>query len=169
MTDQYKATTYEQWERQERRARLHALDDQDAPCLLELRDRIETLETYIALIEPLTARIQAATGSVLHLGNETAKLGHRVEALEAAQRLRTFTAEEVASVVVPTVKESLTDPAGSLVDRVADAIGAADDEGLTNMTWSNHSRAAILEVAAWMREQGIGASGWAMRLESEAN
>jgi hypothetical protein len=130
MIDQYKATTYEQWERQERRARLHALDDQDAPCLLELRDR--------------------------------------VAALEAAQQLRTFTAEEVASVVVPTVKESLTDPANSLLDRVADAIGAADDEGLTNMTWSNHSRAAILVVAAWLREQGTPASGWAMRLESEA-
>ena len=40
--------------------------------------------------------------------------------------------------------------AGSLVERVADAIGAADDEGLTNMTWSYHARAAIREVAAWM-------------------
>ena len=40
----------------------------------------------------------------------------------------------------------------SLVDRVADAIGAADDEGLTNMTWSNHSRDAIRAVAAWINE-----------------
>jgi hypothetical protein len=40
----------------------------------------------------------------------------------------------------------------SLVDRVADAIGAADNEGLTNMTWSNHSRAALREVAAYINE-----------------
>ena len=45
----------------------------------------------------------------------------------------------------------------SLVDRVADAIGAADDEGLTNMTWSNHSRAAIREVAAWINERELKA------------
>jgi len=36
---------------------------------------------------------------------------------------------------------------------VADAIGAADDEGLTNMTWSYHARAAIREVALWMDEK----------------
>ena len=44
-----------------------------------------------------------------------------------------------------------------LVDRVADAIGAADDEGLTNMTWSNHSRDAIREVAAWINERELKA------------
>jgi hypothetical protein len=43
MTEQHKATP-EQWERQELRARLHALDDQDAPCILELRDRLAALE-----------------------------------------------------------------------------------------------------------------------------
>ena len=43
------------------------------------------------------------------------------------------------------------------MDRVADAIGAADDEGLTNMTWSNHSRAAIREVAAWINERELKA------------
>ena len=40
---------------------------------------------------------------------------------------------------------------------MADAIGAADDEGLTNMTWSNHSRAAIREVAAWINERELKA------------
>ena len=40
----------------------------------------------------------------------------------------------------------------TLVERVADAIGAADDEGLTNMTWSKHSRDAIRAVAAWINE-----------------
>ncbi len=46
-----------------------------------------------------------------------------------------------------------TFPADSLVGRVAIAIAAADDEGLTNMTWNYHARAAILEVATWMVEQ----------------
>ena len=59
------------------------------------------------------------------------------------------------------------------MDRVADAIGAADDEGLTNMTWSNHSRAAIREVAAWLRaeypqREGYG-TAWANLLDNEAN
>ena len=64
-------------------------------------------------------------------------------------------------------------PAGSLLDRVADAIGAADDKGLTNMTWRYHSRAAILEVAAWLRsEQALVAgnsNAFASLLEQEVN
>jgi hypothetical protein len=43
-------------------------------------------------------------------------------------------------------------PAGGLVERVAQGIAAADDEGLTNMTWNYHARAAIREVAAWLTE-----------------
>jgi hypothetical protein len=43
-------------------------------------------------------------------------------------------------------------PPPKLVERVADAIGEADAEGLTNMTWNYHARAAIREVAAWLRE-----------------
>jgi hypothetical protein len=59
-------------------------------------------------------------------------------------------------------------PESPLLDRVADAIGAADDEGLTNMTWSNHSHAAILEVAAWLKEEGYSTLQ-AEALEQEAN
>jgi hypothetical protein len=43
MSEQHKATP-EQWEDQERRVRLDALDDQDASCILELRARVESLE-----------------------------------------------------------------------------------------------------------------------------
>jgi hypothetical protein len=122
MTDQYKATTYEQWERQERRAMLHALDDQDAPCLLELRDR--------------------------------------VAALEAAQQLRTFTAEEVASVVVPTGKESLTDPARTLVERVAWLIAKRFSESRPGTDCTPFGRDVIREVAAWLRENPGPNSAW---------
>jgi hypothetical protein len=75
------------------------------------------------------------------------ELRGRIEALEAAQRVRSV-------------------PESPLVERVADAIAAqATSAGIVN---DRPARAAILVVAAWMREQGIGASGWAMRLESEA-
>jgi hypothetical protein len=66
-------------------------------------------------------------------------------------------------------------PESPLVERVADAIGAADDEGLTNMTWSNHSRAAILEVAGalidWHDSDQVFHTAWeaAKWLEREAN
>jgi hypothetical protein len=77
------------------------------------------------------------------------ELRARIEALEATQQLRTFTAEEVAPIVVPTVKESLTDPAGALVERVAQAIYEAPN---THEGWRSEARAAILEVAAWLTE-----------------
>jgi hypothetical protein len=76
---------------------------------------------------------------------EAAELRARIEALEAAQQ---------------KIRSS---PAGSLVERVADALY---DVPLDSKV---EARAAILEVAAWLREQGIGAAGWAMRLESEAD
>jgi hypothetical protein len=41
----------------------------------------------------------------------------------------------------------------TLVDGVADAIETADGEGLTNMTWNYHARAAIREVAARINER----------------
>mgnify|MGYP007073106820 CR=1 FL=1 len=44
---------------------------------------------------------------------------------------------------------------GSLVERVADAIAKADDDGLTNMTWSYHARAAIREVLAYLCEHEL--------------
>ena len=78
------------------------------------------------------------------------ELRDRIEGLEAAQQLHTFTADEVAPIVVPTVKESLTDPAASLLDRVAKAIYDAPNN---HEGWRSEAKAAILEVAAWMVEQ----------------
>ena len=66
-------------------------------------------------------------------------------------------------------------PAAGLVERVAQGIAAADDEGLTNMTWNYHARAAIREVAAWLRENdsdcqmGGDAAATAELLEQEAS
>ena len=62
----------------------------------------------------------------------------------------------------------------TLLDRVADALAAVDDEGLTNMTWSSHAQAAIRVVAEWLRSEypqreGYGTDYWANLLDSEAN
>jgi hypothetical protein len=75
------------------------------------------------------------------------ELRARIEALEAAQRVRSA-------------------PESPLVERVADAIAAqATSAGIVN---DRPARAAILEVVAWLRER-TPASGWTKRLEQEAN
>ena len=88
------------------------------------------------------------------------ELRARVEALEAAQQPPQDKLDRLIALD--------RDFTNSLVERVADAIGAADDEGLTNMTWSNHSRAAILDVAAWFRTERDSPET-AAALEQEAN
>jgi hypothetical protein len=74
------------------------------------------------------------------------ELRARVEALEAAQRPRVFTAEEVAPIVVPTTPS----PAGSLVERVGVRIffginANQDAEGI--------ALAVLRDIAAWLRDQ----------------
>ena len=57
-------------------------------------------------------------------------------------------------------------PESPLVERVADAIAAqATSAGIVN---DRPARAAILQVAVWLREQDTPASDWALRLEQEA-
>ena len=112
------------------------------------------------------------------------ELLHRIEALEAAQRFNAglteadIKAAELAwARTAPGMRsDDLRLPAAdaqqlALVERVADAIGAADDEGLTNMTWSNHSRAAIRVVAEWLRADALSDWGLAAAdlLDNEAN
>jgi hypothetical protein len=81
------------------------------------------------------------------------ELRARIEALEAAQR-------KVRSA-----------PESPLVERVADAIAAqATSAGIVN---DRPARAAILEVAAWLRAESEGHLGsglhFARRLQQEAN
>jgi hypothetical protein len=58
----------------------------------------------------------------------------------------------------------------TLVERVADAIGTADDEGLTNMTWNYHALAAIREVAAWINEcEGLGNAVLVLKAQDDTN
>jgi hypothetical protein len=82
------------------------------------------------------------------------ELRDRVEALEAAQR--------------PTVKDSLTVPADSLVGRVADAIYSK--WGMTANLPAGHpykeeTRAAILAVSDWLYQQELHIAATRLRME----
>jgi hypothetical protein len=57
----------------------------------------------------------------------------------------------------------------SLVERVADAIAKADDDGLTNMTWSYHARAAIREVLAYLCEHELIGNYARRQIEQEVD
>jgi hypothetical protein len=109
-------------------------------CILELRARIEALEA--------TQLEQAESHRFC-----TDAIVRRVEALEAAH--------EATAIAELRAASAEARPAG-LVERVRQIIGL-DPVG------DGKARAAIREVAAWLREQGTPASGWAMRLEQEAD
>ena len=94
------------------------------------------------------------------------ELRARVEALE---RQAPMTELRAASAEVrPTVKDSLTD-AGSLVERVAYAMGPQSQSAMdAGELPHGAARAAIREVAAWLREGGdYSADAWADMMERE--
>jgi hypothetical protein len=108
------------------------------------------------------------------------ELRDRLEALEAAQQPLAFTGKVVAPITRDRdetgdylIVHDTPAPAGSLVERVADAIAAqATSAGIVN---DRPARAAILEVAAalldWWDSDEVARTGWeaAKWLEQEAN
>jgi hypothetical protein len=87
------------------------------------------------------------------------ELRDRIEALEAAQQPPQDKLDRLIAL-------DRDDPAGSPVERVADAIAAqATSAGIVN---DRPARAAILEVAAWLKEKGYSTLQ-AEALEQEAN
>jgi len=103
-----------------------------------------------------SARVHGATYSQVLL-----HLLERVEALEQLSRQHGAAQPPAAQPAPPPA------PAGGLAERVADAILTAEGDGSTE-DWRPEARAAIREVAAWMRENEIGynAVRW---LEQEAD
>jgi hypothetical protein len=92
------------------------------------------------------------------------ELRARVEALEIAENDRRYReCSKLIDEATPKQIRAAVAPARSLVDRVARAIGR-DDEPIN---WEPESRAAIREVAAWMREKE-GGEFIIRRLELEA-
>ena len=95
------------------------------------------------------------------------ELRARIEALEAAQQLHTFTADEVAPIVVGAASAA-AQLADSLMDRVARAIYDAPNKH--DGCWRSEARAALREVAAWLRSELISRNREvADLLEREAN
>ncbi len=153
MTD-YQATP-EQWANVQKFAAIAS-----ESCILELRTRVEALEA-------------AAHKHIVETSANILALASRVEALEAAKRqaskvldvsdLPQWTpeqAQQIADLLTLNSSATLTSynypakPDSSLVKRVALAIsgieyGLERDEEAAN--WASEARAAIREVAAWMR------------------
>jgi hypothetical protein len=170
MTD-YKATP-EQWAQCEDWVKSSVVGASDA-CILELRARVETLEA-------------AAHKHIVETSDNILKLASRIESLEAAEReaskvyqiskplkLTSKQQDQLNALLLPNSSPTpnSSQSGRSLVKRVALVIsgieyGSETDEEAVN--WSPEARAAIREVAMWMRENEVGytAARW---LEQEAN
>ena len=158
MTSQHRATP-EQWKLLQRQGQ--TLGSAESTALLELRARIEALEaTQHAHVD--TSHLTDAERKQIR--EELARPATFAELLMPPPRTTTpaplFTAEEVARIVAPT------SPADSLIDRVAKALYDAPN---THEGWRSEARAAILEVAAWLREQHDGDLVASTALTREAN
>lgn len=145
-------------------------------CLLELRARVEALETAAhkhivetsANILALASRVEALEAKYETQRLATLEWGKDVDKVMrwSDQHLQRIMALEANSKPTPNSSQIRS----SLVDRVALAIsgieyGLERDEEAVN--WDPEARAAIREVAAWMRENecGYNAVRW---LEQEA-
>ena len=103
------------------------------------------------------------------------ELRAKVEALEAAAHkhivetnsniVALFTRVEALEANYPEKPDS-SDPAGSLVEQLVEAVYGPSN---TQEGWRSEARAAIREVAAWLRSQDLSTGDyWAGRLEQEA-
>jgi len=166
MAKQHSATP-EQWALVRRRAH-----HPEFSTILELRDRIEALEARNEDDKETWAAMRRANiSAALHIE----ALMRRIDALEAA-----------STEARPTVKARITrdrdetgdyliihdlspnhpaKPDSSLVGRVAAAITGDGDEPIN---WKPEARAAIREVAAWLRDHYGGTTASTDLLEQEA-
>jgi hypothetical protein len=182
MTNQHRATP-EQWEYQER----WASDDDDASCILELRDRIEALEVAQhahadvsrlshaereqvtqelakpAAWRPLETETTYGTEAAIATAQQILRATGVVEGtFEHAGETYRFKAKPERESAMTELRAASAEarPAG-LVERVADSLCC--DPHL-----HAKARAAIREVAAWLREGGdYSADAWADMLERE--
>jgi hypothetical protein len=173
MTD-YKATP-EQWAQCEDWVRSSVVGASDA-CILELRTRVETLEA-------------AAHKHIVETNSDIVALFTRVESLEAAERqastvhqiskplkLTPEQEQQVRDLLAPNSKPTPNpgQTRSSLVERVAIAISRCEDSSCWDdeaVNWEPEARAAIREVAAWLREDdpfSCDINGAAAALEQEA-
>ena len=86
----------------------------------------------------------------------------RIEALEAAQQLADHIADANKMVAPPA-------PAGGLVERVSRLLAKRFSESRPGTDCTPFARAAIREVASWLRSDGPDWPSVASLLEQEAN
>ena len=159
MTD-YKATS-DQWNQVQKCA--DVVGSSDCSAILELRARVEVLEA-------------AAHKHIVETSANILALASRVEALEAGKRqaskvyeiskplkLTPEQAQQIRDLLAPEPRRNHpAKPDSSLVERVEDALmESVKKQG-------SMARAAIREVAAWLREQRDGDLVAATVLEREA-
>ena len=130
-------------------------------CILELRARVEALEkrceTQLMQLSDLQERHHRLTLQVGHLEHELVKdddepQQHCLEAMDPP---------EANSKPTPNDRQIRS----SLLERVAGAI--ADDDTPVDL-WHDDARAAIREVAAWLREHAGGTRAcWLLDVEAK--
>jgi hypothetical protein len=128
-------------------------------------------------IEALRARVEALEATQ-HAHVDTSRLSETVRerirqelswpAAWQPLKVATETTYGTEPIVVPSVKDSLTVPAGSLVERVAWLIAKRFTESRPGTDCLPLGREVILEVAAWLRF-ALNGRNVADRLEQEAN
>ncbi len=143
-------------------------------CILELRARVELLEGKYETQRLATLEWGADVDKVKRWSDEHLQ---RIMKLEAAQPIdeeendRRFHA--CMDLIRNATPEQIRAAAGlpersSLVERVANAIDRLPTKDWNRETWDDEARAAIREVAAWLREQHDGDLIAATVLEREA-
>ena len=125
MADQYRATDL-QWDR----IKARTSDNVTYSTILELRDRIEALEREAAMNELRAASAEARPTVKARITRDRDETGDYL-------------------IIHDASPNHPAKPDGSLVERVAAAITGDSDEPIN---WKPEARAAIREVAAWLRE-----------------
>jgi hypothetical protein len=147
MTNQHQATP-DEWAQQEDWANRSAFSD--SSCILELRDRVEALE---AAQQPPQDKLDRLIA--LDRDDPTNSLVDRIAT--DAELCQVYNEKTTLRAVYDLGRQhgaapTRSGPESPLVERVADAIAAqATSAGIVN---DRPARAAILEVAAWLKEEG---------------
>jgi hypothetical protein len=154
MTKQHKATP-DDWAQQEDWANRSVFSD--SSCIIELRDRIEALEVRQLITHGITAEEVAPSSPA---GSLVERIATDAELCQVYNDAPEHGFGPALRAVYDLGREhgaapTQPGPESPLVERVADAIAAqATSAGIVN---DRPARAAILEVATWLREQdGVG-------------
>jgi hypothetical protein len=142
MTNQHQATP-DDWAQQEDWANRSAFSD--SSCIIELRDRVEALEARQQPQQDKLDRLIAIDRDDFTEAAAQQPLAFTGKVVAPITRDRDETGDYIIVHDTPALNSSL-------VERVADAIAAqATSAGIVN---DRPARAAIREIAAWLKEEG---------------